>query len=595
MKLNQNSYAWMIYFLRHTASIFPFVIFYSVIARAETAAEIFSDEVAQCNYFSQAPATFATYCLSDVCQSAASGHSTMFGQNEVNTSSLVAIGSHSKIITAILTLISIDKGNLHLDDTLASFFPEYAHWKGVTVRDLLQHTSGVPEYMFSEQGKQRTLLSFFNWSTRIWKPAELVGTVVKQPSLYPVGSKLEYNNTNYILLGMILEKVNKLPLAVILDREIVAPLGLNNTFVSLMDSEKYRLTSGYYPVDVPIPDWIINLLSKKIKKSGNYIDTTKSFDSSLLWSAGGMVSTTSDLAHIVRALLSGRLVSEDLLKEMKAFRDGSVLGFPLRYGLGLMTMPSPYGDMLGHAGMTPGYYSVSYYLPSNDSVLSVAQNIAPAQIFSIYYDLLDLVNRAFRGKTFVPDPLVSTEQLPADAMHLRVRGKLLREQSEPEIFPRGFGYTLIKQKLKTSEIFRRFSTFLAERQGRSVLLIRGAPGVDPYFKSFARESQIPFVELLIDREKLIASGSRFFPEGSGNEIIFAYRGQLKIDAKGQQSICVSDVSDRGRASSFQIDGQRDENFELGETVKFVGNIPMKTLTQDSIPDDLPASRRTICR
>lgn len=562
---------------------------------AQPTAAIFDDQVAQCNYFSKSPATFATYCFGSECHSTASGRTEMNGATAVSSDNLVTIGSNSKFFTAILTLIMVDKGYLGLDDSLARYFPEYSQWKGVKIRHLLQHSSGVPEYLFSEKGIQRTVLSYFNWRTRIWKPSELVGLVAGEPSLFEAGTKVEYNNTNYILLGMVLEKVTKRPLEVLLDRELFAPLGVKDTYLNVMNSEKSRLVSGYYPIDLAIPDWIINFLSRKIEKSGNYLDTTRGFDSSYLWSAGGMVSTTGDMARIVRALFTGRLISPELLEEMKSWRDGAVLGFPLRYGLGLMTMPSAYGELLGHGGMTPGYYSVSNYLPQRDMVLTMAQNIAPSQTYPVYYDLVDLLNSDVRGKAFVPDEAVGTERLPPRSLHVRARGKLVTESSGFSFFPASFGYTLSRQKQGDEETFRSFQTSVTEREGRTYLTISGGPGANPYFGQGTASEGVPFLRVEIDQEQLRARGSGVFLEGEGQEMIFAYRGLAKVDSEGQRTFCVSEVLDRRRAPAFQIDGQEDETFAAGETLKFVGNLPMTKAVSARLPADLPAAYRQVCR
>lgn len=565
-------------------------------ASAKSNSDIFEDEVAQCNYFSNSPATFATFCFADECHSAASGYTKINGSEAVTPDKLMTIGSNSKFITAILTLIMVDKGYLGLDDTLATYFPEYAHWKGVTLRHLLQHASGVPEYLFSEKGTQRTILSYFDWRTRVWKPSELVALVAKEPSIFEAGTRVEYNNTNYILLGMVLEKVARRPLEVLLDREIFAPLGLQNTYLSLMKSEEFRLVSGYYPLDLPIPDWIVNFLSPKVEKSGNYLDTTRGFDASYLWAAGGMVSTSGDLAKIVRALFTGRLISQELLEEMKNWRNGEVLGFPLRYGLGLMTMPSPYGELLGHGGMTPGYYSVSNYLPQRDVVITMGQNIAPGPTYSVYYDLIDLVNRDFPGKEFVVDEALSPAKLPARSIHIRARGKLLPESPSFGFFSAAFGYSLVKKLPRNEETFRNFQTNIVERDGRSYLTISGSPGTSPYFGQSGKSSEgTPFLKITIDQEKLRARGSGVYRKGEGDGMIFAYRGFSQVDEQGKRSFCVSEVLDRRRASAFQVDGQKDETFEQGETLKFVGNLAMTKAYPGRLPSELPREFRTVCK
>ncbi len=567
----------------------------STSAVAQSKSDIFDDQVTESNYFSNSPATFATFCFADECHSAASGRTEINGSQEVNAESLYTIGSNSKFITAILTLIMIDKGYLKLDDTLASYFPEYSQWKGVKVRDLLQHASGIPEYLFSESGRNRTVLSYFNWKTRIWQPSELVDLVAKEPSLFEAGSRVEYNNTNYVLLGMILEKAAKRPLEVLLDREIFAPLKLQNTYLTLMNSEKNRLVSGYYPLDIPIPDWIINFFSRKVEKTGNYLNTTRGFDSSYLWSAGGMVSTTADMAKIVRALFTGGLVSQSSLEEMKKWRNGAVLGFPLRYGLGLMTMPSAFGELLGHGGMTPGYYSVSNYLPQRDIVLTLAQNIAPGQTYSVYYDLLDLINNGFLGKAFVPDEAVSLEQLSAGSIHVRVRGKILIESSGLGFFSNAIGYSSSKQGAKVEETFRVFQTGLMEQAGRTYLTIGGSPGTSPYFNQTGQNNEgTPFLRIMIDRDMVKARGPGVFREGEANDMISAFRGLRKIDSSGKVSNCISEVLDRRRQNTFQIDGQLDESFETGESMKFVGNIPMRRVWAGKIPAEVPEEYRAVC-
>ena len=120
----------------------------------------------------------------------------------------------------------------------------------------------------SGKGIKKTALSLFNIRTRIWKPRELIEGVVNEPMLFAPGEKSAYNNTNYVLLGMIAEKTMGESAEVLLDRYIFTPLGMNDTYLRLIESEKYRRINGYFPMNIPVPDWLINILSSKIEKIG---------------------------------------------------------------------------------------------------------------------------------------------------------------------------------------------------------------------------------------------------------------------------------------------------------------------------------------
>lgn len=555
----------------------------------------FEKQLEQYNYFSNSPATFATFCYGDECQSAAVGHKSFDRAAGVTTSSLTSIGSNSKFITAVLAMILVERGELSLDDQLVDFFPEYSLWRGVSVRHLLQQSSGIPCYLFSQDGLRRTILSAFNWQTRIWKPSELVALVGKQPLSFAPGSRVEYNNTNYVLLGMILEKVTRTPLAVLLDREIFGPLEMRDTYLHLIESEKQRRVSGYIPLQVPMPDWLFNLLAQKVEKTGNYLETTRLVDDSLTWAAGGMVSTTADIAKLLRALFTEKLLSRERLQEMMDFRQGTVMGYPLIYGLGLMELPSDHGKLIGHGGLTPGYQIFSNYLPEKDLTLNLAQNLGPGQTYSIYFDMLDVLSSSIAVKTFAARDAVYKARLGNEAIHLRTYGKLMPKDTPTTFFSRAFGYALVNMRNAGSG-YQEFETFVDEKDGRSLLIVRGSAGSNPFAGADGQSKSNAFVEIRVDRNTVLAASDSLFVErGDNPDLLFAYRGIATTQADGSKTICVSDVIDRARESVFQIDGQQSETFELGQTIKFVGNIPFKRIAQNDIPKELQDANVTICK
>lgn len=555
----------------------------------------FAKQLEQYNYFSNSPATFATFCQADDCQSAAVGHRSFERNTEVTTDNLISIGSNSKFMTAVLAMILVEKGEISLDDQLTDYYPEYALWQGVTVRHLLQQATGIPCYLFSKDGLRRTILSAFNWQTRIWKPSEVVALVEKQPLQFKPGSRVEYNNTNYVLLGMIIERATRTPLAVLMEREIFAPLAMRDTYVSVIESEKQRRVAGYVPLQVPMPDWLFNLLAQKIEKTGDYIETTRLVDDSLTWAAGGMVSTTADIAKLLRGLFTGKLISQDRLQEMMDFRQGTVMGYPLIYGLGLMRLPSEHGDLIGHGGLTPGYQIFSNYIAEKDLTLNLAQNLGPGPTYSVYFDLLDVLSTNVGVKTFATRDAVHPARLANEAIHIRTYGKLIPEGTPSIFFSRAFGYARVQSKNPGSS-YQAFETFRAEHDGRSVLIVRGLVGSNPFAGAEGQSKSSGFIELVIDREAVLASNdSLFVDQGQNPNLIFAYRGTVTTLADGKKSICISDVIDRSRELAFQIDGQEGEAYDMGQTIKFVGNIPFKRLSMRDVPPELQEKEFTLCK
>ena len=552
-------------------------------AVAQVASEDLRNALEEYNYFSNGPSTFATVCLPDGCQSAMSGYRQMDHKEQVDSRSLVSIGSNSKYITAILTLMLVDQGYLRLDDKLADYFPEYARWPGVTIRHLISHSSGVPEYLFTQEGLAKTVLSLFNWRTRIWKPEELIQTVINKPADFPPGSKVEYNNTNFVLLGMVDEKVTRLPLDVLLDRYLFGPLGMRDTYLTLPYSETPRRLPGYFPDDFHMPTWLVNVFSRKVKKTGPYIDTTHAFDPSMTWSAGGMVSTTADLAKITVALFSGRLISQNLLAEMKTMRPGTVLGNPFLYGLGLMRRPSRYGDLYGHGGLTPGYEVITEFLPERGAVLVMAQNMGPAQLYAGYSDLLDQIFSGFDPMTFKEDMAISTTRPQRAGIHFRLKGKINDASARPESLNMAIGFADVKISGDEPQPYQIFVARMSQKEGRTFLVLTGASQASLFGAGSARESKTASVEIWIDKEKLMAEESSLVGDGRRGELMFAFKTNVTTPKQGTPTRCISDVSDEHSASPFQIERRQGESFEVGQTLKFAGNLPMRRVRNGMLP------------
>ncbi|MFE0061931.1 serine hydrolase domain-containing protein [Streptomyces sp. NPDC059003] len=248
----------------------------------------------------------------------------------------VRIGSNTKSFTAVvmLQLVAEKKVKLsdHVDDHLRGVVRgDGFDGRDITVRQLLQHTSGLPNY-----------LEHLDSDVRYYKPRELLDRALKGKAHFEPGKKWEYNNTNYLLAGLIIEKVTHHPLAQEIDRRVIKRAGLRHTYFPAPHEVTIREAhpKGYDQAAPGAP----------------LVDATE-WDPSWAWAAGQLVSTNSDLNRFYSALMGGKLLKEPQLKQMrKTVRAGFPFAEGARYGLGLVRTPLSCGGVYwGHGGSMTGY------------------------------------------------------------------------------------------------------------------------------------------------------------------------------------------------------------------------------------------------
>ena len=240
------------------------------------------------------------------------------------------------VATVVLQLVA--EGRLSLSDTVERRLPRILPYGDrITVRQLLDHTAGVPEYgHVPKRGLYRGV------RFKSWTPRELVALVAGQPPTAPPGSTWSYSNTGYVLAGLIIEAVTGHSLGDELRRRIFRPLRLRDTSFP-MHSPK--------PAGPHARGYSLDLDDELVAIEGPLRDVTV-YDPSALWAAGNLVSTERDLARFFRALLGGRLLTRAALAEMKrAVEVAPGIG----YGLGLLVVDTPCGTLYGHDGGTPGF------------------------------------------------------------------------------------------------------------------------------------------------------------------------------------------------------------------------------------------------
>ncbi|KQY48220.1 hypothetical protein ASD18_08875 [Cellulomonas sp. Root137] len=273
----------------------------------------------------------------------------------------VRIGSNSKTFLAVALLQLVDEGTIDLDAPVETYLPGLVHGDGVdgsaiTVRQLLQHTSGLPNYTAVMDH------DFLSTRHHYVEPRELLDLALTQPGT-PPGSRWDYSNTNYVVAGLIVQKVAGRPLAEVITDRVIEPLRLRDTYVPDRGEESLRERHplGYHATE-----------------PGGELQDITVLDPAWAWAAGDIVSTPSDLNSFFVALMGGELLPPALLAEMQTTVETLPELHGMRYGLALMSTPLSCGGVAwGHGGSIPGYETGGGVGPDGRSV-TVAVTALPA-------------------------------------------------------------------------------------------------------------------------------------------------------------------------------------------------------------------------
>ena len=279
----------------------------------------------------------------------------------------VRVGSNTKTFVAVVVMQLVQEGKVGLDEPIETYLPGLIKGEGIdasriTVRQLLQHTSGLPEYTDTTPGSG----DIFQIKDHYAQPRDLLDTALGKPAQFEPGTQWKYTNTNYVVLGMLVERVSQRPVGEQIDERIVKKLGLSHTYFPAPGEEKIRGThpQGYH-----------------LSAGGKLEDITE-MDPAWAWAAGAMVSTPSELNTFFQAVFDGRLLSQASIDEMKngAVDASSHLGPGTVYGLGLIGTPlSCGGTSWGHGGTIHGYQTYDAVGPDGTAV-TVAVTSVPTAI-----------------------------------------------------------------------------------------------------------------------------------------------------------------------------------------------------------------------
>lgn len=285
------------------------------------------------------------------------------------------IASNTKTFVAQVIMQLIQERLLKLDAPAISYIPEFMkkfptpHREQVTVRQLLQHTSGLGNYVRADLIQCALPHTPF----RSWEPTELLDIAAALPPIAMPGEQFYYSNTNYTLLGLLIEKLTDMSLEQAIERRIIKPWRLVNTEFATDPSLGANYSYGY----TDLPPCLENgtVVDTQATHGDGVLENATFIDPSVAWAAGAMVSNAEDLAKWTKLYTQGQLLSDPtLLDEFNKFIIGytpAEIGFSVEAGLGVLRMNQRY---LGYAGQINGYDNISLYDPLTDTAILVMVN-----------------------------------------------------------------------------------------------------------------------------------------------------------------------------------------------------------------------------
>jgi D-alanyl-D-alanine carboxypeptidase len=295
------------------------------------------------------------------------GDITINHLSPITANSLFQIGSITKSFTAALILKLETDGLLSLNDKIGLWLPQLPKkWKKITIKQLLNHTSGLPDYSETDDFRKAELLSK---GQRQWRQNELWQFVEKLSLKFPPGKGYDYSNTNYLLAGMIIDiavAAQEKTYADLIKTQLFEPIGLMNTY--------------YLPY--PYPAKIFEQMAhgyRYLDENSPQITDITSFNMSYANSAGANVSTAHDVTIWLQNLMHGNVLTADQLNKMMSMVDETT-GQPTQlngYGLGIYQQSIGNEEIWRHNGKTIAYHAGMVWLKCRDIFLAYTNNKGP--------------------------------------------------------------------------------------------------------------------------------------------------------------------------------------------------------------------------
>ncbi|MDL5513541.1 serine hydrolase domain-containing protein [Arenibacter sp. M-2] len=295
-------------------------------------------------------------------------YSTAYGKNDLSNQidiqacNLTRVGSTVKTFTAVTLLKLQEEGKLDLDDLLSKYLPQ-SIWenienaKEVSLRQLLNHSSGIYNYIQDVRFQTASL----NDLIKVWTPEELLDYAGNNNANFETGTDVAYSNTNYILLGMVIESLEGKPFYKVFEDKIFKPLELEMTQFAASDPVPVGIVRGY-----------IDLYGKLELTNATYYSGWDYFSAD-----GGLISNAHDLNIFLTNLFHGNILSNASLQEMMDWqspKEQNNEDYVTQYGLGIFLIETDYGPAYLHSGDAIGYFASMVYFPNQKTTISWAVN-----------------------------------------------------------------------------------------------------------------------------------------------------------------------------------------------------------------------------
>jgi D-alanyl-D-alanine carboxypeptidase len=338
----------------------------------------------------------------------------------VDSNTIFEIGSITKQFTAAAILQLKERGKLRLTDRLAQFVPEYAPGKDVTIQQLLQMTSGIPDHINDPPNAVKVI------STSAGSLDAALNLIKDMPLHFKPGAQQEYSNTNYLLLGTIVARVSNLPFSEYISRNIFAPAHMTHSAFLKDENSLPNMATGYELTD-----------EATLKQAGRI---------GYGWSggAGSIISTAGDMAKWDEAFFSDKIVSAPDVK--LATTPAVVKGKPTDYGFGWSVDTVDGLRVISHDGGMLGFTSINDVFPALQMSVIVLANNGDASPDAIAKGIVARLDSAFASKRNAASPgenPVITAQVAKVWIQLHessVDRSLLTASFNKALTPRVLGY-----------------------------------------------------------------------------------------------------------------------------------------------------------
>jgi len=276
------------------------------------------------------------------------GYADLENKVKENASTKFRIGSISKTFTATIIMKLVENKELSLSTKLSDFYPQIKNADKITIAHLLQHRSGIANFT--------SVADYMQWNTEEQTNEQIIDRIVSGGVSFEPNERFEYSNSNYALLTFIAEGISKKKYSELLQEIIIKPCNLKNTSVG----NKINVNNNEALSYTKLSEWTLE----------------KETDMSIPLGAGFIISTPFDLNVFLNCLFTGKMVSEETLKQMTTVIDG--------FGFGLIRVPFHDMEGYGHTGGIDGFQANAFYFPQEKVSIALTSN-------GVVYPLNDII------------------------------------------------------------------------------------------------------------------------------------------------------------------------------------------------------------